>query len=252
MWTFPPAELTPWTATRGRLRVDRTRLRRVHRASQLRGLDRDAARTGGGKRAAPGASRALDVGLRHRQELHAAARPRLGGDRLRHLGLDGGAGAGENRRPGATRGRRHARAADPRQLRHRPLHRRRDQLPPLARGIDGDAARRRRQPGARRAADLRLQHDLRVPQLLRRTPRDRGRRRADDLGRPRRRPARSRATITKRASPSNRWRAGRPVAAELHRQRHHPEAEVRAAIDAAGLELAPSTATASTASRSSR
>jgi SAM-dependent methyltransferase len=31
--------------------------------------------------------------------------------------------------------------------------------------------------------------------------------------------------------------AGAPVAPELHRQRHHPEPEVRAALDAAGLEL---------------
>jgi len=31
---------------------------------------------------------------------------------------------------------------------------------------------------------------------------------------------------------------GTAVAPELHRQRHHPEHEVRAAIDAAGLELA--------------
>jgi hypothetical protein len=31
--------------------------------------------------------------------------------------------------------------------------------------------------------------------------------------------------------------AGPTIAPELHRQRHHPEAEVRAAIEAAGLEL---------------
>jgi SAM-dependent methyltransferase len=45
-------------------------------------------------------------------------------------------------------------------------------------------------------------------------------------------------TISEAAFSFEPLEGGTPVAPELHRQRHHPEAEVRAAIDAAGLELA--------------
>ena len=52
--------------------------------------------------------------LRHRQELHAAAGPRLRRHRLRHLAGDGGRGAREGRGPRGRAGGRHAAPADPR------------------------------------------------------------------------------------------------------------------------------------------
>jgi len=45
-------------------------------------------------------------------------------------------------------------------------------------------------------------------------------------------------TISEASFSFERLEGGTAVAPELHRQRHHPEPEVRAAIDAAGLELA--------------
>ena len=95
-----------------------------------------------------------------------------------------------------------------------------------------------RRTSPRRPAHLRLQHADHLPRLLRRTRRDRGERPADDLGRP---PDAdvgpgeiSEALFeVESLSPAT----GPPIEPELHRQRHHPEAEIRAAVARAGLEL---------------
>ena len=117
---------------RDRLRADRAGLRRLHRPPQLPRVDRRPAEAGRGTRAAR--RHRPRRRLRHRQGLHAAARPGLEGDRLptsrRRWWSWRGPKAGARV---ADRGRRHARAAGLRQLRPRPLPRRRDQLPALGR-----------------------------------------------------------------------------------------------------------------------